>query len=217
MTTLEVVKYRDVLPVQAIPRLVPNVPVPTIELKGTDFRYAETIVINDVPSPSFVIVDRQTIYAELPTGVSFVKTISVLSGRFSTLTKSAKVLFQIGEKSQTVSGFFKLVQLFVKILMQSPGSDIFNPDLGGGLLDMAGRMTSTKRADRMLAQITQAVDQTEKQIRQAQLNAPGLALEERLLSANLLDVRMVQSLDEAHARVQINNVAGQTGVQAIEL
>lgn len=217
MTTLEVIKFRDILPVQAIPGFVPGVPIPTIELKGSDFRYAETISINDTPASSFIIVDKQTIYAEVPPGIEAIQTVSVISSKFSTLTPASKVLFRVGEKTKTISGLMKLVQLFVKILLQSPGSDVFNPSLGGGLQDMVGRLTSTKRSDRLLAQITQAVDQTRKQIRRSQLNTPGLPVEERLLSATILDVRMIPTLDEAQVRVQIDNVAGQTGIQALEL
>lgn len=217
MTTLECIKFRDVLPVLAIPRLVPGVPVPTVELKGTDFRSADTIAINDVPVESFIIVDKQTIYAEIPPGVSSVRTISVISNQFTTLQKRSLVLFQIGNQSQKISGLLKLTQLFTKVLLQSPGSDIFQPDIGGGLQDMVGRLTSTKRADRLLAQISQAIDTTERQIRRSQLRRADIPVTERLLAATLLDIRMIQTGDEAHARVQIENVAGQTGIQAISL
>ena len=215
--TLELIKFRDVLRVLSIPRLVPGVDVPTVELKGNDFRSAETVAINDLPSPEFIIIDRKTIYAQIPEGVDAVKTVSVISNNFSTLKPASKVIFRLGDKTQTISGLMKLVQLFIKILLQSPGSDIFSPGTGGGLQEMVGRLTSTKRADRLLAQITQAIDQTKTQIRRIQMDTPGIPLTERLLNATLLDIRMVQTLDEAHARVQIDNVAGQTGLQAIEL
>lgn len=217
MSTLELIKFRDVMQVTSIPRLVPGVTVPTIEMKGNDFRAAETVSINDIPSPEFIIVDKQTIYAQIPDGVGTVRTVSVISNNFSTTQPASKILFELGNKTQKITGLLKLMQLFIKVLLQSPGSDIFHPSMGGGLQEMVGRITSTKRSDRLLAQITQAIDQTKSQIRRVQMNTPGLPLTERLLSATLMDIRMVQTLDEARARVQIDNVAGQTGLQALEL
>jgi phage baseplate assembly protein W len=216
MPTLEVIKFRDVLRVASI-SLVPNVPVPTVSLKGADFRSVESVSINDSPSPEFIVMDKQTIYAQLPDGIRQVRTVAVLSSNFTTTEKASRVLFQVGTKTKTITGLLKLVQLFVKILLQSPGSDIFDKDLGGGLQDMIGQLTSTKRNDRLLAAISQAISQTESQIRRSQLDSPEIPLDERLLSATLLDIRMFQTLDEARARIQIDNVVGQRGEAAIEL
>jgi len=217
MTTLEVIKFRDVLPVSLIPRLVPGTPDLTVELKGEDFRSAEVVSINDLSSPEFVIIDKQTIYAQIPTGIDQIKTVSVISSNFTTTKTASKILYQVGSKTHSISGLLKLVQLFIKVLLQSQGSDIFNPELGGGLQDLVGRITSTKRPDKVLGAISQAIGQTESQIRKAQLDTPGLALTERLLSASILDIHMLESQDEARARVQIDNIVGQTGVAALEL
>lgn len=217
MSTLEVIKFRDVLAASSIPRLVPGLSVPTLELKGRDFRFAESVQLNDVSVPEFIVVDKQTIYAQIPLGVQQIRTVAIISSRFTTTKKASRVIFQIGNKTQKISGLLKLTQLFTKVLLQSPGSDVFDPEFGGGLQDLVGKITSTKRSERVLAAIAQSIQQTTSQIRRAQLDTPQLPLEERLLSATLLDVRTVQSLDEARARVQIDNVAGQTGVSAIEL
>lgn len=217
MTTLEVIRFRDVLPVTSIPRLVPGLSVPTVELKGEDFRSAETVFINDSPTPEFIIVDRKTIYAQIPTGVRQVRTLSVLSSNFTKTTQASKIDYQVGTKTRSISGLLKLVQLFIKILLQSPGSDIFDPEIGGGLQDLIGAITSTKRQDKVLGAISKAISSTESQIRRAQLDTPELPLSERLLSATLLDLQMLENLDEARARVQIDNVAGETGLAALDL
>ena len=140
-----------------------------------------------------------------------------MANQVAEAVKKNKVIFQIGTKSKKISGLLKLVQLYTKILLQSPGSDIFDPDMGGGLQDMVGRLTSTRRNDRMLAAISQSISQAEAQVRRAQLDAAEIPLEERLLSATLLDIRMFQATDEARARILITNVAGQRGEAAIEL
>ena len=197
MSTLEVIKFRDILRVASV-SLVPGLPMPTVELKGDDFRSVETVSINDSSVPEFILIDKNTIYV-------------------AEAVKKNKVIFQIGTKSKKISGLLKLVQLYTKILLQSPGSDIFDPDMGGGLQDMVGRLTSTRRNDRMLAAISQSISQAEAQVRRAQLDAAEIPLEERLLSATLLDIRMFQATDEARARILITNVAGQRGEAAIEL
>ncbi len=214
--TIEVIKLRDVIRVRAIPRFVPDLPR-TIELKGEDFRAAENVMINDVNAKEFLIVNPTTIWAQLPDGVTAIRTVSVLSSNFTKTAEASKVEFRFGTKTKKVDGILKLVQIFSKILLQSPGSDIFNPSDGGGLQDLVGLVVSTHRSEPVLAAISKAVSVTAQQIRRSQTGLSGLSLSERLLSATVVDLSMQRNTDEARARVQIDSVAGQSAVAAFDL
>lgn len=215
---LEVVKYRDLLQVHSIPRVIPGVSPLTIEVKGVDFSTVAEVIINSVPSPEFVIINKQTMWVQLPDAAqNGISTIEVLSSKFTRTIAASKVLFQLGDKTRAISGLPKLVQLFVKWLLQSPGSDIYDPSRGGGLQAIVGRINSTRDMKAVTASITRAVDATVTQVRNSQVNQTKLAMSERLLSASLQDINVFEKQMEARARVRIISMAGPEAVAEIGL
>jgi hypothetical protein len=214
---LEVVRFRDVIPVTGALRLLSGFDVPTIEIKGKDFRNVDQVLINASPSPEFIIVNKSTIYAQLPSTASAIRSIEVTRSTYSQAINAAKLTFQIGDKTHLVSGIQKLVQLFVKWILQSPGSDVFNPERGGGLQEVVGQITSSKNMGPVLGVIIRAVSVTTTQIRAAQINVRGLPLDERLLSAEVVDLKVYDQQAEARAQVKLQSVAGPEAVAEIGL
>jgi hypothetical protein len=215
---LEVIKFRDLLPVQGIPRFVPGFALPTLEIKGDDFRTVEKILINEVPAPEFIIVNKHTIYVQLPDAArNKISNIQVVSSKFTKTNHYSVIQYELGTKTKTVSGLLKLVQLFVKWMLQSPNSDIFNPARGGGMQELVGKVQTTKTMDSVASAISRAVSNTVTQIRAAQVNTQGLPLDERLLGAEIQDIQIFEKQMEARVKISIRSVAGQEAVAALEL
>lgn len=214
---LEVIRFRDLLPVAAIPGFVKGLSPRTIELRGRDFSSAEKVVINEVDAPEFMIVNKLTIYAQLPEGTNKITSVEVLSSQFSKDVESAMLSFEISNKTRKVEGILKLVQLFTKWVLQSPGSDLFNPSRGGGLQQIVGKVTTSKDMQPIFASITRSISSTVAQIRAAQINAVQLPLSERLLSANLLDLKVYEKQMQARARVYLQSSGGSEAVAALVL
>lgn len=214
---LHVVRSRDILMVQGIPGFVEGLSPPTIIVKGEDFSSAETVLINQVPSPEFMIVNKSTIWAQLPSGTSRMSQIEVLSSKFTRNVESSRVDFELGNKTRKVNGILKLVQLFTKWVLQSPGSESFNPNRGGGLQNIVGKLSTTRDMQPISASIARAVTTTVTQIRAAQIGVPNLPLSERLLSASLIDLKVYEAQMQATARVSIQSVAGAEAVSALVL
>lgn len=214
---LEVVRFKDVLPVLAIPGFVKGLSPLTVELRGTDFSSAERVLINEVTVPEFMIVSKGAIYAQLPEGVDNISTVEVLSSKFSREVSSAQMSFEIGDKTRKVEGILKLVQLFTKWVLQSPGTDLFNPTRGGGLQQIVGKVLTSKDMQPVFASITRAINTTVTQIRAAQINVVRLPLSERLLSANLLDLNIYEVHMQARARVSLLSAGGAEAVSALVL
>ena len=214
---LEVIRFRDLLPVLAIPGFVKGLSPLTVELRGTDFSSAETVNINETPVPEFMIVNKTTIYAQLPSNDSPISSIEVLSSRFSRDVETAMLSFEVGNKTRKVDGILKLVQLFTKWILQSPGSDLFNPSRGGGLQQIVGKATTGKDLQPVFASITRAVNTTVSQIRAVQINVPQLPLSERLLSADLVDMKIYEEHMQARARVALQSAGGAEAVAALVL
>ncbi len=215
---LEVIKFRDLLPVRTISRLVPGMPEPTLEIIGDDLSKAITVYINEISSPEFLIVSKKKIWAQLPKAAqSEIRTVEIASSGFTKTSTPSRVTFEIGNKTSTVSGILKLVQLFTKWILQSPGSDLLNPNRGGGLQNIVGKLSTTRDMQPISASITRAVTTTVTQIRAAQINVPRLPLSERLLSAALINLRVYEAQMQAVANVSIQSVAGTEAVSALVL
>lgn len=215
--TLEVVKFRDVLTVNSIPRFVPGLDEPTLEVVGEDFSSAEEVLVNEVKSSEILILGSTRMWVQVPGSIDRIRTIEVVSSSFTRTTKASKLQFKIGETPKTISGILKLVQLFTKWLLQTPGSDIFNPSRGGGLQEIVGKVITTKRMNSVMSSISQSVDKTVTQITNSQARAVNLPTTERLLSAELHDFYIFEDRMEAVARIRLLSVAGEQALTDLSL
>jgi len=217
MAQLEVVRFRDLLEVTQIPRFVPGVFPPMVEIHGPDFSSADVILINEMPCPEFIIVSKGVVYAQLPSEAKAIATIQVLSSGFTKNTTGSKMEFVVGDKTHAISGIIKLVQLFTKWIMQSPGSDLFNPTRGGGLQQIVGQVATGRDMQPVFSALTQAISTTVSQIRQAQIKVPELPLDERLLSAELLGLNVFEAQMQVLAKVAIRSSAGDAATSSLVL
>jgi hypothetical protein len=209
MPTLEVIKFRDVIRIQDIPRFVPNQVSPTLEVVGEDFTSVEQVLLNESTIVSYTILNKNTMWILVPASAKGeLRNLEIISGNFTKTNASSKVTFSIGTRPKKLDGILKLTQLYTKWLLQSPGSDIFNPQHGGGLQDLVGRLVDINRMDHILSAMTRSVETTSSQIRTAQANVVGLSLSERLLQATLVDVDRSYDRLEARARVHLVSMAG---------
>lgn len=216
--TLEVVKFRDVIKIRSIPRFVPGMSPPMLEIIGEDFSSVEEVKINSVDSPEFMIVSNTRLWAALPAAArETIRTVEVISSGFTRTAGASKLQFKIGTKPKEISGILKLTQMFTKWMLQSPGSDIFAQNRGGGIQKLVGQITATRRMEPIMAAVTQAVQDTSSQIRAAQIRAGNVPADERLLSAELLDFGIFEDRMEAQARIRLRSVAGDAAVTDLEL
>jgi len=214
---LEVVKFRDLVEALSIPRFVPGLDPPAIEIKGEDFRSVERVIINGQNAPEFIIINQKTIYAQIPGSIQRIQSVEMLSSNFTRSTIASKLSYELGPKTRKVEGILKLIQLFTKWLLQTPGSDIFNPERGGGLLALVGSMGTGRSMDTIIGSVSRAVQSTVSQMRSAQINVSGLPLSEQLLSADITDFDIFERQMEARIKVLVTSMAGNEAVTALEL
>lgn len=176
-----------------------------LEVVGEDFRSVEEVLINDIPSPDVMVISKTRLVAQLPESLQAqpdVRNVTVLSRTF-TLTPRSLLRFRIGETPGRTQGINRLVQLFVKLLLTTPGSDIFNRQLGGGALRNVSRTYGTAEAAAIKADFTIAVDRTARQIVALQSRNGTLPADERLLAANLTGATFSRSSSTLFVNVEI--------------
>lgn len=215
---IEVIKYRDIIPVTAIPRFVSGMESATLEVTGEDFSSVEKVFVNDILVKEFMVINKNTMWIVLPdAALGGISTIEVISGDFTRTAAASKISFEFGTHTRKISGMLKLVQLFTKWLLTTPGTDIFNPRSGGGVLSLIGKIATTRNMDSVITSITQAVNNTAEQIRVVQTRVPRLPPDERLLSADLVDYAVAEDRMEAQVRIQLRSFSGDAAVSNISL
>ena len=105
------------------------------------------------------------------------------------------------------SGVVKLAQTFLKLLFTTPGRDIFNPTLGGGLLRVLGTADNPAA---LKATGKLAVSAVQSQMIRIQAGDSRLDRNERLRSASLLESRFDPKTGTLSIRIRLTAVDGST-------
>ena len=216
MVDLQTIEIRDVLKiggVQPVPNLLPR----SVRLYGSDFRNTFEVYVNDAKSPSVYVISDSEMLVQIPPslGTAPVRTVQAVSHRL-TNTDRSKITFRLSDSPSSVSGMLRLIQLFVKILLQSSGSDIFSHRTGGNVIRTVARQT-TKGGGSMVADLTVGVERTARQIMNIQASNMALPLTERLLFAHVIEAKFIQSELALVGRLGIGNQARQRGALSLGL
>jgi hypothetical protein len=191
--------------------LVPEAEEPTLRIVGEDFTAIDEVLLNDIPSPLVVVQSPTLLTAVMPIEVrnTTVVNVVVVSYRIVFTAKSI-VSFQFGRTNRKTSGINRLLQLFLKTLLTTPGSDIFRPGSGGGALRNLGRTFSKDNAGGVVGDLVVAVDTAAKHVIAVQSRKSRLPRDERLLSAQVTGARFDASQTALIATILLISQAGTT-------
>lgn len=211
MKDIKVIAIKDILTVSRAERVVNFLPA-TIALTGLKFLQATEVTINDIPVPEFMIVSATRILAQVPDSQvnTSIRKVTVLATRPFPDRKSL-LLFEAGE-IRSIQGLERLVQHFTKILIQTPGSDSFNPTEGGGVLSLVGTVVGRKDSSALRASIVSAVGRARDQIVTRQSRTPQIPPDERLLRADAVGVGFDPNTSTLAARITLGVVSGREAV-----
>jgi hypothetical protein len=146
----------------------------------------DEVLINDVPSPDVVIVSKTRLLAQVPDMLKndTLTSITVVSNKL-TVTAKSLIKFRLGKTPSKVSGILRLIQVFLKILFTTPGTDIFSPRVGGNALKDIGLTFGQDQGGGIVSNFVIAVGSTQRQIQAIQARDPSIPRDERLLSATV--------------------------------
>jgi hypothetical protein len=217
MVDLQFIEIRDVLKLTSVANVTGASP-PTLLIKGVDFNSAQDVYINEVLSPDVVITSAKSLLAQIPPSqVGLAVTSVVVSSNRLTMTDRSFITFGLGNTPRTVDGFTRLIQMFLKIMLQAPGTDIFAPKIGGGLLRAVGQLIGNPSSSTLVADFKRANDEARRQILSLQAGNPKLGITERLLYARVVEARFVPATLTLEGRISIGNQAGQGSVVGLGL
>jgi hypothetical protein len=140
-----------------------------------------------------------------------VRTLEITSS-LAVSRESSKLFFEIGSPSSQVEGIQKLVQLVIKVLLTTPGRDIFDPGVGGGFLRQVGRNLSRNNVPGLMTDLTVGISQTQTQIISLQSQDTAIPQDERLLSLNLIDALFDEASVSIFVALRVQSVAREAAV-----
>jgi phage baseplate assembly protein W len=211
MFDVKLLTIRDLLPVSKV--TYAKVSPPTLDIYGQKFSEASIVQINDLDSPEFMILSDNRILAQIPDGQSNsqVHKVTVLADTPST-KRSSQLHFEMGKSFYSLAGIEKLVQIFCKILLQSPGSDSFNPTIGGGLLALVGMNVERDAERTLVAAALSAVSRAKDQVVSMQSKNKRIPKDERLLAASVEAAGYDPNTTTLAVRVYLTAASGKQAV-----
>lgn len=217
MIDLKILTIRDLLPIMSV-EYAANVTPLSVLITGDRLDQASQVYINDIEAPEFAVLSSGRIIAQVPTGErnSVLRKLAVVATVPSANRKSL-LHFEVGHSIKGIKGLEKLVQAFCKLLLQTPGTDRFRPDDGGGLLKLVGRNVSKGDTKNLQAAVVGAVTRTRDQLLARQGTDRRIPSDERLLTATTEAVGFDTSTTTLSARIALSAVSGQLAVANLTL
>lgn len=206
MDGLQVVKVVDAVPIRKVD-LVSMSPV-TLRVEGQDFRSVSSVRVNRQTLVSYMVLSDTVMDLELPDRLERapVQSIDVYSDSL-TCTEKSRFEFELGDRPRKVSGILKLLQRFVKVLLTTPGTNIFRPVEGGGLLQLTGMVIDPTVPGPFSSHVLSSVQRTKRQFVVGQA-FQSLPLEEKLQDARVLGMHYDKQTTAFAVRILVSNMVG---------
>lgn len=214
MSDIQVVRLHDVLPVASVTG-VPGVVPRSVMVNGTGFEDVESVYLNGSLAPEFVVMSPQQILAQVPEDQA-TKTIQdayVLSTRLS-YSNSSLIELTVGARPQAVRGTLLLVQNFTRMLLRTPGTNIFNRGSGGGLYAQIGKNLGGAR-EQVGAEVAIAISRTRQLMIATQTPNRTIPAEERLLAADIVGFSAAPQEGVLYMSISVTSHAGITAAATI--
>ncbi len=122
--------------------------------------------------------------------------------------KQEQVAFTFGRRSNTVSGILKLVQMVVKMLLTSPGTDHFAVQTGTILRGLVKKGVTESSAQLLKMDIMVSIQDLERQIQDAQAGQP-IPDDEILQELQISRVEFLPESSEWQIEISVLSQAGE--------
>ncbi len=212
MIDVKILTIKDLLTISGA-RYAPGIVPRSLIIEGLNFSEATEVLINDQAAPEFIIVNNSQLMAQVPNGEvnKVLNKVAVLAEKPSP-NRTSLLSFSFGQTFQKLEGLERMIQVFVKMLIQTPGSDRFAKDIGGGLLALTGQSYSGDSAKAMQAAAVTAVNRTRDQLASIQARNSRLPNDEKILTANIEGVGFNDTTTTLLMRILLTAVSGRQAV-----
>jgi hypothetical protein len=204
---LRVINTKTILPQHSVAPIRGFLP-PSVIVLGDRMSLAQEVEYNGILVDEFVVADPTRLIVRIPQSQVGrpLDSLRVFSS-VSLAKQDATVTFGLTSPTKMLEGIDRLVQSFLMIFLSTPGSDIFSPDGGGGVLSLVGRSTNNGQ-NSIAADISLAIGSTKQEMLAQQSKTSGIPMSERLLSCDLDSVSFRGDPTSVAIQVSISNMTG---------
>jgi hypothetical protein len=183
-----------------------------VRLSGPNLGTASEVQINSAVTTDIIVVSEHQIDVAVPVDLFRVpiRNVEVKSYNYTGRAR-ANLEFELDPEAPTVEGLAKLVQNFVCLLYQTPGSDAFHQDEGGGLRSILGKAVDVKDRSTYATPIVTAVDRTRTQMQRSHA-VTKVPLSERLRDVTITAINFVPATGSIVIELALTSMAGHTAV-----
>lgn len=217
MIDLQVLTIRDLLPVTQV-EFAARVSPPSIIITGDRMDQASSVLVNDAEVQEFAVLSTNRLVAQIPTSErsSIIRKVAVIA-TVPAVNRRSLLMFEITSSIRGFSGIEKLVQAYCKQLIQSPGTDRFRPDDGGGLLKLVGRNVSKGDTKNLQASVIGAIGRARDQLIARQNLDRRIPSDERLLTVTADSIGFDALTTTLTASISLSAVSGKQATASLTL
>lgn len=206
--TLRVLHLRRLLDLSSV-RELPGVRPRTLEVEGNRMDLTTKVEVNGADIPDFAATDHSHLLVTLPDSMrSRVQSVAVMAASLDP-GGSSKAYYDLGLRPVLTDGKYRVLQRFVKMLLKTPGSDVWNKGAGGGLRQLMVTNIDPKNASAVSGEVSSKVMQTAQQLVLAQARDNTVPMAERLLGATVNGVQFSLATQSLQLRATLEFQDGQ--------
>ena len=137
-------------------------------------------------SMPFTLTGPGSALVQFPENAASIESVEAIATT-SVLNRTSFFSYLLGQNPKQVSGPFKALSQFLKVLMTTPGSDVFNKDLGGNLQNWVGGKNSLDNPQALVTKTVLSIVNTGAKFSAQQLLS-GVPSDERISRVQVLGV-----------------------------
>jgi len=216
MKDIKITTVSASLPVNQSVSIVSQNPI-VIRITGQKFDQAKSVFLNDINIPNFIIENQTSMRVPVPDSlpVQNIKSVTVLTDSFE-IGRGNIVYFDLSHSVRSINGIQKLIQHFLKILLQAPFSNLFDP-VGGGLLKLVGTNMNSNTGEPALSELIDAINRTKNYMLKKQASNKKIPLDERMMNVTIEGASVGNDKQSIHLSLTITNMLGQGATTIIKV
>lgn len=181
--SLRVVQFRRLLELSRIFE-VPHVTPRAVEIHGNRMDTATGVELNRMSAPDFAVISPQRILVQVPTSVRGTISEAAVFADMLGPGDKAQAFYDIGTYPRALEGKGRVLQNFVKLLLTTPGTDIWSQNSGAGLRGLQSTALKEGENTALSGDVESRILNATRQIIRAQAADPAIPRGERVLSVN---------------------------------
>ena len=185
--SIRILQLRRLLDLASI-RELPNVRPRALEITGPHMDYAAAVELNGSSADSFAVLARDRLLVQVPRTVSGpVAEVAVFSDYVEPGSRSL-AYYDFTDHLFITEGKYRVLQNYLKLLLTTPGTDVWSQDSGGGMLGLLITNVDPQNQSAISGEVESRNLNVVKQITQRQAADPSIPMSERLLSATITNI-----------------------------